>query len=624
MTAAKQNLPPPALLEAMNRLRTADNLGALEAAEAGLPSLADKAPMLALASLAALRAGLPDRAIPHLVALLALHPQDRGSRANLANAYLETGRHDEAMALVAGSTDPALARVEGYLHQQHNRPDQAIDAYRRAIAGDPDDLSSWNNLGNVLARTGDHDGAISAFERAITIAPADVPIYLNLAEVLREADRSEARIRALEDAKRLAPADPRVLLELGMAYARVERMDEALACLRQAVAGADGFSEAHIELGLILESLNLVDELSALIDSLDPARTPPEAAFLVAWKAQREGRFDDAAEAAARIPDTIHPMRRFQLVGAIADRRGRYDEAFAAFERMNAAALASASPPPGASYREKVEADVARWTDQWAAGWDQTGPDDGQRDPVFLVGFPRSGTTLLDTMLMGQPELSVLEERPMLARTTRLCGEQDLPDLAPERIAELRAAYFGFARESGWDERKWLVDKHPLHMARVPTIRRLFPRAKVILAERHPCDVVLSCFMANFQLNQAMRSFTSIEEAALTYDAVFRAWERSTSLFPVDARSVRYERLVEDPRGELAPLVDWLGLDLDDRALDHTATARERGRVRTASYAQIGEQLYTRARGRWRNYEAYLAPVLPILLPWARRMGYEG
>jgi hypothetical protein len=159
-------------------------------------------------------------------------------------------------------------------------------------------------------------------------------------------------------------------------------------------------------------------------------------------------------------------------------------------------------------------------------------------------------------------------------------------------------------------------------MARVPLIHRLFPKARFILAERHAADVALSCFMANFTLNHAMRSFTDLSEAAQTYDTVFRAWHRACELFPIDAHAVRYERLVADPRGELQPLVAWLGLGWTDRLLAHQETAKDRGRVRTASYAQIGESLYTRARGRWERYAQELTPVMPILATWAARMGY--
>ncbi len=609
----------------MQRFRMADNLGALEILEAALPVADDPIPMLALAGLAGLRARQPKRAIPHLQALLARVPDDQATRANLANAYVETGQSDQAMALVAGSPVSALARIEGYIHQQNNALDAAAAAYRRAIAGDSNDLSSWNNLGNVLTELGDVEGAITAFEHAISIAPADVPIYVNLAGALSSVERHEAQLKVLQDAHKLAPNDPKLLTELGLAHVANDQHDAAIGHLVHAVERSASFGDPHIELGMIYESLNRVAELTALTEAADVEGAPPEIAFLQAWVAQREGRFDDAAALAARIPETVHPMRRFHLIGGIEERRGDVDAAFAAFSKMNAEAIQLSPKLSGPSYREQVEARLAKHSPAWAAGWVQHAPvDDGFRDPIFLVGFPRSGTTLLDTMLMGSPELSVLEERPMMARTASLLRNgEDLPDLSAERIAELRAAYFASARDWGWDSSRWLVDKHPLNMERVLTIHRLFPNARFILAERHPYDVVLSCFMANFQMNLAMRSFTSLDEAARTYDAVFRAWERGGDLMPVAAHPIRYERLVADSSAELSPLVDWLGLDWDDRLLDHQQTARERGRVRTASYSQIGEKLYSRATDRWRRYAEHLRPIMPILRPWAERMGYE-
>lgn len=609
----------------MSRFRVDDNHGALTLAEAALSGAGDKAPLLAVASLAALRLGQPQRAIPHLETLIALNPNDQGTRANLANAYLQVGNGEQALELVRGQTAPGMARIEGFVLQEAGDLEGAAAAYRRAIAGDASDLSAWNNLGNVLSQSGDFDGAIQALEKAIALAPGELRIYLNLAEVLREADRPEARLKVLTDARDLAPEDQQVLVELGVTYARVDNLDAAITTLKRAIELSPGFCDAHIELGMIYENLNRVDELTELVESVDHATAPPEFAFLLAWQARRNGRFEDAAAFAAKIPETVHPRRRFHLIGGIEDRRGNASEAFAAFEQMNREALKSSPPLNRPSYRQEVIDDLAKWTSDWAQGWASFEPSDGFRDPVFLVGFPRSGTTLLDTMLMGQGDLSVLEERPMMARTIKQMAEdEDLPSLSPDRIHELRAAYFGFAREFGWDETKWLVDKHPLNMERVPAIHRLFPNAQFILAERHPYDVVLSCFMANFQLNLAMRSFTDLGEAAQTYDAVWRAWHRGIELFPVNWRAVRYERLVADPRAELGPLVDWLGLEWSDRLLDHTTTARMRGRVRTASYSQIGEALYTRSADRWKRYAQHLEPIIPTLKPWADRMGYLG
>jgi len=619
-----QTLPPPQLMAAMQELRRSNHTAALAMAEAELGSASDRLPYLAVASLAALRLGAPERAIPHLRDLLALKPDDEASRINLANALVETHQYADALEACAGSANPAFDRIAGYVHQQTGERDKAIAAYERAVAANPDDLASWNNLGNLRNEVGDIDGAILAFEHAISLAPREVDVYLNLADVLRQADRKEARLKVMTDAAATAPDDHRVLLELGQAQAALDDLDAAIATFRRAIVLTPEFNDAHIELGIVFESLNRIDDLADLIASVDLGRAPPEAAFLLAWLARREGRFAEAAELARSIPETVHPMRRYHLIGGIADRCDDAEGAFAAFTRMNEEALLTVPPALGPSYREQVDAERARWPDSWGTEWQEREIADGYRDPIFLVGFPRSGTTLLDTMLMGLPELSVLEERPMMARTRKLvAADEDLATLPAGRIAELRVAYFDAAREFGWQDDRWLVDKHPLNMDRLPLIHRLFPKAKIILAERHPYDVVLSCFMANFQLNLAMRSFTSLAEAARTYDAVFASWERGVALLPVDHHSVRYERLVTDAEAELRPLVGWLDLGWRDALLDHTGTAKDRGRVRTASYSQIGEKLYTRARYRWRRYADALAPVMPILRPWAEKMGYE-
>lgn len=628
--------PPADLKAALQRMHLDDNRGALDLVEAALPTTSEPAPYLALASLAALRLREPARAIPHLQALLAIQPEDLASRANLANALVETGDLAGAIEMASGSPEPGLARVEGYARQHTGDIEGAIAAYARALKSDSADLSSLNNLGNLYAATGRYDRAIACFERAVALAPGEVRTYRNLAEALRLADRGAARLKVMRDAQALAPDDRAVLTELAMAYAhfddRVSGTDalpsadatrQAVSILEDVVNRFPEFGESHIELGRLYEATNRIDDLEALVARVNRRNPPPEAAYLSAWLAQRLGRFDEAAKFAEAVPETVHPMRRYHLIGSVADRRGDPDTAFAAFKDMNDAADAEAPALRGSTFRETVEHALGSLTAEWRSSWVSLDFQDKERDPIFLVGFPRSGTTLLDTMLMGSPDLSVLEEQPMLPALTRSLGTQDLATLSNDQALQLRSDYFRDARHRGWNDSRWLVDKNPLNMIRLPLIHRLFPQARVILAERHPYDVVLSCFMANFRQNFAMRSFTSLEEAARTYDAVFTSWNRAREICQADIHEFRYERLVEDPQNELGSLMSWLELDLGPGVLAHEKTAEARGLVATASYAQIGERLYTRASGRWRRYLTHLAPVLPILRPWAERMKYE-
>ncbi len=168
-----------------------------------------------------------------------------------------------------------------------------------------------------------------------------------------------------------------------------------------------------------------------------------------------------------------------------------------------------------------------------------------------------------------------------------------------------------------------LVDKNPLAINAVPFIRRLFPDAKFILALRHPCDVVLSCYVTNFRMNDGMANFVRLDTAAELYDISFSYFERVQELMPTPTHAVVYENVVADQDRELRALFEFLGLDWHDAVLDHRATALGRGRIKTASYAQVVEPIYTRSAGRWWNYRKHLEPIFPVLRPWVEKFGYS-
>jgi tetratricopeptide (TPR) repeat protein len=613
--------PPANLAPALDLYRRGDLAGARQAAEAALAGEPDSAVLLGFAGLVAAQLGDFAAAIGHLRAAVRAAPEDQANRLNLAMALLQTSRFDEAAGVCTdGGDDPKLLRIAAYAHQQSGRLDLAAAAYEQVLAAFPEDFESWNNLGNVRLAAHDANGAAEAFRTAIRLRPDIVEMVFNLSEALAAAERHDERLAAMRQ-------DPRLQTELGLAAASVRAHDEAEQAFRAALRADPRCLSAYLELGLLLENLNRVDELAALVATAETAGVDdPELGFLKAWTLRRQGRLEEALPIAEAIPETIHPVRRARLLAELADRLGQTERAFAEFTEMNAASVAKQPPQRGPSYREHVGESVALLTQSWVDSWEPVALDREPSPPIFLVGFPRSGTTLLDTLLMNMPNLHVLEEMPVMSEVDAALGDEArLAALTDAEANALRRLYFEAVARLAPPSApgQTIVDKHPLRMARMAIVHRLFPDAKVILVERHPCDVVLSCFMANFHLNTAMRSFASLEEAARTYDAVFEAWTRATELLPIKVHRIRYERMVADLEGEMRPLLEFLGLPWDPSVLDNQAAAAERGHVRTASYSQVTEPIYKRAAGRWERYRRQLAPVLPILAPWIERLGYD-
>ncbi len=308
----------------------------------------------------------------------------------------------------------------------------------------------------------------------------------------------------------------------------------------------------------------------------------------------------------------------------IQDALGEYAGAFASADLMNRSVSDFEGwRAKGLDYRTRLRGLEQSMTPEWAAGLRPLARGE-RRSPAFLVGFPRSGTTLLDTFLMGHPDTEVLEEFHMLGAAETVLGHvAELPSGSPAQLEEARRAYFAeLDRHADPSFPGLIVDKLPLNMLGLPVIYSLFPDARVIFAQRHPCDAVLSGFMQSFTLNDAMACFLDIADAADLYDVAMGVFTRARDALPLATHTLVYESLVADPEASMRPLIDFLGLDWRPELLDHRATAKSRGAIITPSYDQVIQPLSKTPSGRWRRYEEQLAPALPQLLPWAERLGY--
>ena len=644
----------------MGRLQEACSI-----AERALAAGGDLVPLNALLGMVRLDLGEHERAVQHLEFAHEHRPSDIRIATDLATALTALERFERVSEVVTRElafADPTLhlARLRGAVSVQLGDSAAAIEALRHVLAANPNEWESLNNLGNALRLAGDTEGSADAFERALVINHSP-EIRMNYASVLRELRRYEEAegvyrelaeefpdnalplrelfmllkdtrrdrpaLEVIEAAIERAPDNVDLLLDRANHLAALQRMDEAEAAYRRALELDPQHAAAFAGLALVNEMTNRASSLAPLADEAEQRGVDSAASFIRGYHFRRTKQFEEGLAALEKVPTELEPARQLHLRGQLLEGAGRYDDAFATFAEMNQRFREDTSHPEerGASYRDMIRFFHKTATSDWAQSWREEGQPDDRVAPIFLVGFPRSGTTLLDTMLMSHPGIEVLEEEPALQTAMDLLPSfAGLPNLPDEQIRAARDLYFDTVTSLGrLTPGNRLVDKNPLTINLLPFVRRLFPDARIILALRHPCDVVLSCFMANFRLNEGMSSFIRLDTAAELYDLSFRYYEHVQSLMPMPAHVVMYEKIVADRETELRKLFDFLGLDWHDAVLDHQKTALERGRIKTASYAQVVEPIYTRSAGRWQKYRKHLEPILPVLAPWAEKFGYE-
>jgi tetratricopeptide (TPR) repeat protein len=424
------------------------------------------------------------------------------------------------------------------------------------------------------------------------------------------------------------------------AWARVEhqegRMDQAQAGFRRALALDPSSIPARFGLASLLLDNGAVDEAAAVAGQMAAdAPDRPEVLWLQARLAYARGNADGARDALERLlcsPD-LNPAQRAEaslLLGLALGDLGDSKEAFAMagrgkrIQRELYAAQAAGRESEIAKLRR-----LGAWLENVSADWGLTLPPipGATESHVFLLGFPRSGTTLLEQVLAAHPRVSTLEEAPTLATAYQafLSGPEAcaaLVTLSPEEAAAWAGHYWNGVRGRGADVAgRTFVDKQPAGTLTLPIIARLFPRAKILFALRDPRDVVLSCFRQAFQMNAMTYAFTDLTETAACYDACMRLAEQARAHLPLAWTDVRHEALVEDFDAEIDRILNFLGLEPCPGMAGFAEAAAART-IRTPSAPQVRAGLNRRGLGRWEHYRDELAPVLPILTPWAERFGY--
>jgi len=596
------------------------------------------APLLYRLGVLEAEAGHGDAALSLMEAARRRAPTDATLLVNLAQLRSTLGDPNGALDLlrslpVTVQAHPAVARLIGDAETETGSFDRAAEAYGRALAGGATDPALHVNAGTALRRLGRWREAAYHLRSALVGGP-NIEATAALSALYLDLEQPAEAIELLHEGLSRSPGSVTLLRQLALA-ARVDGDGgTARRAARAAVMLAPDDASAAALVAEQAENRASLDDASLWAGralAIDPRSL---AGCRVRLRVDRRLNRNEAALERGQVllAGEIKPGRRYPLLFECAqtlEAMGRARDAFAAFAEAKAAQLIAATTrrDPARAY-----AQITALTDLYRRGLPsvpETGPTDDGPIPLFLVGFPRSGTTLLDQVLDAHPAITVVEERPLvpgLIARLREAGIEypaGLPNLDPDRRAELRAWYRRtMARHAPNPSSGYVVDKMPLNLVHVGFIRQIFPEARFLLALRHPCDVVLSCFMQNFQLNDWMAAFATVEGAADLYRAVFELWETYVSRFDPPRVTVRYEDLVDDLEGQARRVLAFLDLPWHDGMLQFHEHARDRGVLSTPSAGQVTQPIYRTALARWRRYDFAMAPVAESLAEEIRRYGY--
>jgi tetratricopeptide (TPR) repeat protein len=483
----------------------------------------------------------------------------------------------------------------------------------------------------ALTQVGQIDRAIAVLRNAAEESPADPAGWRGLAEALAGANRPDLAVVAWRTALGLDPNSAPTLIGEGRALYALGRAADAGAAFERALKLAPTLVEARYGLALLAFDRGDYDEAATQVQAL-PAT--PAVAWLNARTAGARGAWDLARTILDELMATpglaIHLRAEALLLLAQAlDRLGRPSEAFP--NAMEGKAIQHRLFAPRAAGREGETAKLERLAAWFAAAeprdWISAPLTAGASGHLFLVGFPRSGTTLLEQALAAHPSVIALEEAPTLADAyqeflTTAEGLERLARIDAAEAARWRAHYWRTVRAHGAEPAdRVFLDKAPAGTLNLPLVAKLFPDAKVLFAVRDPRAVVLSCAMSAFQMNATTYAFTSLAETARCYAASMALADTYRRVLPLAWQEVRYENLVADLATELTGVCAFAGLQFDPAMVDIATAARGRV-VRTPSAVDVREGLSRRGLDRWRAYEYELAPVMATLAPWIERFGY--
>ncbi|NVJ90902.1 MAG: sulfotransferase [Methylocystaceae bacterium] len=543
----------------------------------------------------------------------------------LTDQLLKSKQFEKALKLCRKYLkDPKYAlhahKISAYVLIQLNRNKEAKKILYKAIQKWPNDLSIRQDYARLLYLEGECQAALKQYEKILLIKPDDSIFLSNKASCLLALnDLKEAKIWAL---KSTLVKKPHVngFNTLGIVCTKLRDVDEAEKAFRTAL------EIGPVDVHQVYNYLNFCESHNKPERGVDTYLSLPkhfqEHPLILskyAFFQKRAKNYDDAKASLKHALSHPHIFTPQQFrdaqseLGQILNLQQKYDEAFTCFEQANNSAqesyknLAHESPYAEIAFQDEAKLD----------GESQIG-----EQPIFVLGFPRSSTTLMEQILSTDDSVSAFEETPVITEVFRKM-RQNMENNCHLKRSDYQALFFKIYREKyNWEQKKILLDRSAPNSIYVQFIRDLFPTAKIIFLHRHPMDLVLSCFMQNFMPNYITIEFTNLNNTTSLFCDTYCALN-NISKQPETYLDLKYEDLINNFEHETKKIFKFIGLKWNERVYDYWKFAKQKERIHTASYQQVIGPIYASSINRWHNYKPYLSDVKDRLQPYCQQLGYK-
>jgi len=525
--------------------------------------------------------------------------------------------------------------ILGSVFIQTEQLDSAIDYLNKVNNIDPNIANVHNNLGIVYIKLKKFQDAKKFFNKTLEINPSHLDAYNSLGIVYAELGDLN---QALFNVKKVLELNSNFVSahnNLGLIYKKFEHFNEAETSFKKAIEIDFKFIESHYNLMELYEKGNQNDKLESIVNNFEKLFKANSITSLYRGHIlYKKDLFLEAIKSleSFSIENNINlEVDRINLLGKSYDKIGNINDAFLSFEKANL--LNTNLKIEGINKNNFLNEIKIRINYFKNIKIIEKLPKQSQnyQDPVFMIGFPRSGTTLLDTILRSHPMIEVIEEKSSVKKIVNSLNKltnnifEGFNNIKDVNIKEIRKNYFEdlLSYIDHHDKDFIYIDKLPLNIVYIAEILKIFPHAKFIISLRHPCDCILSCYMQNFKLNDSMSNFLNLKDTAVTYDLIMNLLKIYKSKFNFNFYEIKYENLISKFDNEIKNLLGFLELPWNDSVLEYQKTASERERIFTPSYDQVIKPLYLKSAGRWKKYENKLSNVYPILEPWIKEFKYE-